>query len=221
MNPAAASRPNLLPTAAFVSLLVLALGGAALFALGYTNRKSAAALERLDRLRAAHITAVEARVSFKTQVQEWKNILLRGRDPADFRSYRDRFEQRSSDVEKDLASLSGQLAALGLDGSATTSLLAEHQKLGAAYAQALANFQPGAPDAPFAADAAVRGIDRKLNDDIDALSRTIEQATAAELKTFGAAADERYATLHRLTLGLGAVAVLAAFWLVFQARRGA
>lgn len=211
--------PNLLPTAALVSLFVLLLGAAALFALSYTNQKSTAALARLGQLHAAQVAAVEARVSFKTQVQEWKNILLRGRNAPDLASYRRHFERRGNEVQASLASLQQQLAALDLDPAPATRLLADHKKLVASYGEALAGFRPEESDAPFAVDARIRGVDRHLNDDIDALANRVEQAAVEELGAFSEAAARRYATLRKFTLGIGAAAVLAAFWLVFQATR--
>lgn len=219
MNAPPAPRPNLLPTAAFVSLLVLAFGAAALFALSFTNRQSGLALERLGRFHTAQLTAFEARVNFKTQVQEWKNVLLRSRSLVDRQTYRQRFQASATAVAKDLASLPDQLTALGIDAAPARQLVEEHQKLGAAYDRALASFQPESSEGPFATDAEVRGIDRKLNDELDQLAHRIEQAEDAEFKSFGATAAERYALLRRVTLGVGAVTMLAAFWLVFQVRR--
>ena len=221
MSTVAAPRPNLLPTAGLVSLFVLLLGATALFALSSTNDKSIAALARLAQLHAAQVSAVEAQVSFKTQVQEWKNILLRGRNAADFESYRQRFLARAADVRTGLAAVEKQLTALGLDASKVAPLLAEHQALATTYEKALTGFRADDATAPFTIDAAIRGVDRKLNDDIDALAHTVEQAAAAELKRYGESADARYATLRKITLGIGAAAVLAAFWLVFQATRAA
>ena len=221
MNATASPRPNLLTAAAFVSLLVLLLGATGLFALSYTNTKSAAALARIDSLHAAQLSAVEARVSFKTQVQEWKNVLLRGRNAADYKIYLGRFEERAAEVQAGLATMEKQLAALDLDAAPASRLIADHATLLAAYRQALAGYQPDNPAAPFAVDAAIRGIDRKLNDDIDALAHTVEQSAAAELKATAAGAAGRYAALRQATLIVGALAVLAAFWLVFQANRTA
>lgn len=221
VNTAVPRHPNLLPIAGLVSVLVLLLGSSALFALSYTNQKSTAALTRLGQLHAAQVAAVETRVSFKTQVQEWKNILLRGRDAADFQTYHGRFRQRGADVQAGLAAIQQQLASLALDHGVVAPLLAAHQALGAAYETALADFRPTAPDAPFAIDARIRGADRKLNDDIDALATTVERAAAAELKACGENAIARYATLRRVTLAIATAAVLAAFWLVYRATRAA
>jgi hypothetical protein len=219
MNSTDRKSPNLLPTAALVSLLVLLLGATGLFALSYTNAKSALMLERLGRLHAAQVAAVEARADFKTQVQEWKDLLLRGRDPADYKTYRGHFEKSEADVRVELAAAQSQLSDLGLDSAPVARLLSDHEELGAAYRRDLARYRPEDPGFPFAADAAVRGIDRKLSQDIDALARSVEAVSDTELDGFRAAAAGRYARLREVALGLGALTVLAAFALVFQAAR--
>lgn len=50
----------------------------------------------------------EANLQFKVQVQEWKNVLLRGKQPADLDKYWKQFEDRQRDVQGILGELAGQ-----------------------------------------------------------------------------------------------------------------
>ena len=50
----------------------------------------------------------EANLQFKVQVQEWKNVLLRGKQPADLDKYWKQFEDRQRDVQSILGDLAGQ-----------------------------------------------------------------------------------------------------------------
>lgn len=50
----------------------------------------------------------EANLQFKVQVQEWKNVLLRGKQPADLGKYWGQFEDRQRDVQNILGELAGQ-----------------------------------------------------------------------------------------------------------------
>lgn len=221
-------RPNLLPTAAFVSLLVLALGVTGLFALSYTNTQTNAALVRLQDFNAAHVAAISAQVSFKTQVQEWKNILLRGHDSKDRAEYLERFTARENDVQRALRSAADLFTELGVTGSADlrglapatlAELVADHKALGERYRAELSRRALNQPGAAADTDRAVRGVDRPLNDAIDQLAKAAGLAAASEQEAFRSAAASRYASLRKATLIVGALAVVAAFALVFQASR--
>lgn len=131
--------PNLLRVAGLVSLLVLLLGVIGLFALSQAYTKSDAALGRLEALHSAQVAAVTAQVGFKTQVQEWKNVLLRGGNAQDYATHVARFEQREADVRAGLGALQGALTRLGLDGAAAARLAAEHAALGAAMPRSAAS----------------------------------------------------------------------------------
>ncbi len=224
MSPA---RPSLLPVAAFVSLLVLLLGATGLFALHHTNEKTAADLARLDATEDALLLAVRARASFKTQVQEWKNILLRGRSPADLADYRARFEAEEALVAAELARLVRRLPEIAppadapaLSVASVEALAAEHARLGETYRAALAAHDFSAdPEAAFRIDASVRGLDRALSDQLDALAATFEQLTTAELRSLTERATARYEALRRITWIVASLAVLASLWLCFRATR--
>lgn len=221
------ARPSLLPVAAFVSLLVLLLGATGLFALHHTNQKIAADLARLDATEDALLLVVRARASFKTQVQEWKNILLRGRGPADLAAFRSRFDAEESAVAADLARLVRRIPALELDATATPgldiatleSLVAEHAALGAAYRAALIDYDPADDTAPFRTDTAVRGLDRPLSDRLDALAESFERLATDELRTLTTRAAARHEALRRITWIVTSLAVLASLWLCFRATR--
>ena len=215
------ARANLMPAAGAVALLILFLGAAALFTLGLTHSRSAAALDRQTRLDAARTTALETQVNFKTQVQEWKNILLRGRQPEDFSRYLASFEQRETAVQNGLASVKAQFASLGLDAGNNDTLANVHLALGSGYRAALASSQRDDPASAFAVDAAVRGRDRQLGDDIDALAAHVADIAAKELQAAAEASAALYASLRKAVLIIGTLAVLSALWLVFAANRAA
>lgn len=210
-----ASRPSLLPVAAFVSLLVLLLGATGLFALHHTHQKIAAGLAELDATEQRTLLALRTRAAFKTQVQEWKNILLRGRDAKDFATYRARFETEETLVREGLT----RLASPAHPSADTKDLVAEHVRLGEAYRAALAAFDPAQPEAPFKADASVRGLDRPLADELDALAGAAEKTAMDKLASMSSRAAARYEALRRITWIVASFAVLAAFWLCFRATR--
>lgn len=224
MSPPA--RRNLLPVAAFVSLLVLALGATGLFALHLTNAKAASGAARVEAIERTRQGALQARGAFKTQVQEWKNILLRGHAPGDFSTYRERFEQEEARVRAELEALRAQPPSLDLPAAVpglpdVSVLIEEHTRLGAAYRAALADFAPGDPASPRRVDAAVRGADRKLSDELDAFAAEVEKSALAATRALRADADARYEGLRRVTWIVAAFALFASLWLAFLANRAA
>ncbi|MDF3057498.1 MAG: histidine kinase [Rariglobus sp.] len=215
------ARAHLLPVAAIVSLLVLLLGATGLFTLSLTHTRAAAAVDRQNRLDAVRTTALETQVNFKTQVQEWKNILLRGHRPDDFARHLASFEQREAAVQAGLTSMKGQLAALNFTDTDVEALAAVHRTLGVDYRAALATWKREDPSGAFLVDAAVRGRDRQLGTDVDALAATAAKAAAHDVRVAAENAASLYAALRKAVFIIATLAVLAALWLVFLATRTA
>ncbi|HUX89066.1 MAG TPA: methyl-accepting chemotaxis protein [Gallionellaceae bacterium] len=101
---------------------------------------------------------LEMQIAFKGQVQEWKNVLLRGSDPVAMDKYWGSFEKEERKID-DLA------AALekNLENPKATELIRQfqtsHRDLGVAYRKGLQAFKDSHYD-PSAGDRAVKGIDR-------------------------------------------------------------
>src|SRR5450631_2122466 len=58
--------------------------------------------------------ARSGQVSFKKQVQEWKDTLLRGNDPESYAKYRKAFDDEEKVTQDNLRTLSGVMQQLGL-----------------------------------------------------------------------------------------------------------
>ena len=100
--------------------------------------------------------------SFVGQVQEWKDILLRGNDPADYDKYVAAFEKRASDVRAGLTQLQTTITEIGIDSQKAADITKAHADLCAKYRDALKGFDKSKPDAGKAADKLVRGLDRPV-----------------------------------------------------------
>ncbi|MCG8292900.1 methyl-accepting chemotaxis protein [Pseudomonas entomophila] len=153
----------------------------------------------------------EANLQFKIQVQEWKNVLLRGRQPAELDKYWQQFQAREQQVQQ----LLGQLIANGdpaLKGR-LEQLKDSHRQLGVAYEQGRQAFLAAGGD-PVAGDLAVKGVDRATSDQMSAL---VEQLRADAGSRAGAisASAERTVWLGVLVMLASAVLVgLFSLWLV-------
>jgi methyl-accepting chemotaxis protein-1 (serine sensor receptor) len=68
--------------------------------------------------------ARSAQVQFKIQVQEWKNTLLRGKDPAAFNKYRQAFIDESAATQKQLKTLEALMPRIGMEAEPRKALQA-------------------------------------------------------------------------------------------------
>lgn len=152
-------------------------------------------------------------LDFKKQVQEWKDTLLRGSDPAALGKYWGHFETQEQQVQKTAQQLRQQLAndpgALDL----VEKFLAAHQQMGVAYRKGLQAFKDSNFDSS-AGDNAVKGIDRAPTELLTQAADNI--SAAAEQSAQQAASGGRNGIF--LSLALIGLAVLAAFiiflWLI-------
>src|SRR5690606_36920532 len=103
---------------------------------------------------------------FKTQVQEWKNILLRGKDPAQFDRYLAAFNGQERAVDARLTELGALMRDLGLDATLVDAARAAHQAAGKRYEEALRSYDRAHEDPASVVDGLVAGVDRSIADAI-------------------------------------------------------
>ncbi len=145
----------------------------------------------------------EANLQFKIQVQEWKNVLLRGRQPAELDKYWQQFQAREQQVQQ----LLGQLIDSSDDKlkAPLQQLRDSHRQLGVAYAQGRQAFLAAGAD-PVAGDLAVKGVDRAASEQMSALVEQLRAAARERAASINASAER--------TVWLGVVVMLASALLV-------
>ncbi|WP_047248160.1 methyl-accepting chemotaxis protein [Chromobacterium subtsugae] len=153
-------------------------------------------------------------VDFKKQVQEWKDTLLRGQDPAKLAKYWGNFQQREQQVRDE----GNRLAASVSDPQAQQLLLqfvAAHQKMGDDYRKGLDAYKQAGTDFKVG-DKQVAGMDRPptelLTQASDLLAKRAQANTAA-------AEDSANAALWRVGVAMAVGTVLGlAFFLYYVSR---
>jgi methyl-accepting chemotaxis protein len=123
--------------------------------------------------------ASSMQVRFKTQVQEWKDTLLRGKNPAQLEIYWTAFQ---SD-EKAVAGLAAKLQTALPPGEARTlvdNFIQAHQRMGVDYRKGFDAFKAADFDSA-AGDASVKGMDRAPAELINTLRKTIVAATKSRV----------------------------------------
>ena len=152
-------------------------------------------------------------LNFKTQVQEWKNVLLRGSDKAQLDKYWSQFEAQERKVQDSLGKLS-ELA--GGDRALKTkvdALRSEHQTLGSNYRKGRDAFVAAGGDATVG-DKAVSGIDRNTTQQMEALAGELHKQSLEQASLINASADRTITFGTLLMLGATVVIALFSLWLI-------
>jgi methyl-accepting chemotaxis protein-1 (serine sensor receptor) len=211
----AAGRRRFVSLAAIVVVVLVAIVVIALYGMYSIDRTVVRNQVEIDSVTEIADHARIAQVGFKTEIQEWKNTLLRGHDPDDFTTYHDALLARQKGVDEDLAALEIDAAEVGFEADSIVALRAAHAELGKAYDAALALFAADDPLSVRAVDAAVRGKDRPINDGFDALVTEVKEFAdkrRGSLRDEVAGVSDRMRIILYLSLGIGVVVLaLAAF----------
>ncbi|SFP96255.1 methyl-accepting chemotaxis protein [Pseudomonas borbori] len=156
-----------------------------------------------------------ANVEFKVQVQEWKNVLLRGKNPADRDKYWNQFQTQEGKVQALLTELI-ESASMQQDRTLQNQierLRNEHQGMGNAYRKGYAAFVAGGAE-PAVGDAAVKGIDRTASEQMSALVSQLNQHGQTQAQTISASAEQTVWLGLTVMLLSSALIGLFSLWLV-------
>jgi len=140
-------------------------------------------------------------VTFKLQVQEWKDILLRGKDPAKLQYGWAAFEQQERSVDDQTRALLTKLDE-GKSRALVEQFSAAHSTMGIGYRKGFEAFKAAAFD-PTAGDSAVAGVDREP-------ARLLAEA-AQQIAATSAAVSAKAAADARQASAISVVLMLVAF----------
>jgi len=138
-----------------------------------------------------HAAADDLTIQFKTQVQEWKNTLLRGKDPKSLEKHWAAFARTEQEVAANVKKLLAALPA-GESRDLLEKFGAAHVAMGQQYRKGFDAFKAAGFDAA-AGDAAVHGMDREPVKLLDLAADKIA-ADAAAMSTEATAAGGRAAS---------------------------
>lgn len=180
--------------------VVIAIAGGAFGA--FTLEKSILRYRQEVRvLQTAAVEILRAESYFKIQVQDWKDVLLRGKDPREREKYWNLFEVREAAVVKTVSAVESALPA-SFNRQHIRDFQAAHRQLSEEYRKGLEAFKNSGGD-PYVGDAAVIGIDRMPTKLLDGIAVEISNA-ASEIQA------ETDAKAHTAVI-VAAVAMFLAF----------
>jgi methyl-accepting chemotaxis protein len=161
--------------AAISSLLLIIAGGFGWYQMYQVKNKLVGGVDELGKESLALIAVETAHSSFKTQVQEWKNILLRGNDAESFDKYRASFDKEEQRVQTLLAQARTLMNELHVNSATVDELMKSHLVLGNHYREALNSFDRNDREAGHVVDKLVKGMDRETSTRMEKLVTQIEQ----------------------------------------------
>ncbi|MFJ2367116.1 methyl-accepting chemotaxis protein [Pseudomonas sp. NPDC087697] len=155
----------------------------------------------------------EANLQFKSQVQEWKDVLLRGKQPADLEKYWKQFEDRQGNVQNILGELTRQPGIEASLKARIESLRDAHRALGGAYQKGREAFLAAGAD-PTAGDSAVKGVDRATSEQMSALVNELRKQGREQSTLISASADRTVLLGILVMLASSLLIGLFSLWLV-------
>lgn len=124
---------------------------------------------------------------FRIQVQEWKNVLLRGRDPADRKKYWQRFQAQEELIQEEGNALIERLRNEEARDE-VMAFLRSHRTMGKAYQDGFEQFVAAGYNAEVG-DSVVRGMDREPSERLRNAASLLQSQAEERSATINASAD--------------------------------
>jgi methyl-accepting chemotaxis protein len=182
--------------AAVLATLMAVVGG-----LGLNSLQNSTETLRTSLATARTVTTLvdegrDAQVNVKKQVQEWKDLIIRGHKQADFEKYYAAFGSQETIVQQRLTALRDTLRVAKWSVGDVEAIMREHASNGALYREAIKQYSPGDPRSTQRVDSLVKGIDRPMNAALDAVVDSVQHVGFARMSELLANAESSYKTVR-------------------------
>jgi methyl-accepting chemotaxis protein len=184
-----------------IGFLLLASAGVSIWSLERVSSLATEAASESSRIDNLLMTAARVQTDFQVQIQEFKNILLRGEDIDLFKKHNEAFKQRRDAVQAGLDEVSTAMEQAGMDKSATENLLLAHSELSFRYGEAAKMVKGMGLAAATEADRSVRGLDRPTSQGLIELRAAIDKFAAQRAQERSDQIEQTVGTA-RLMMGL-------------------
>jgi len=160
--------------------------------------------------------ARDAQVHFKREVQEWKDVLLRGHQAIDYAKYWSLFEQEEAKTQALLEEIGRREPG---EESDIDNLLAGLHTIGQRYRKAAVRLNSDDPLSYRLVDAEVRGMDRPLTDQMSALVARLQQRMAVLGNQMSVTNQSEISQLRLAVMVAALLGMLAMVMLMLLVRR--
>ncbi len=146
---------------AIAIFFVLLTGISALFSINSMRQELDLINQSHQKLLSGTLAIEEAHTQFKIQIQEWKNLLLRGNNPEDFQKFYASFNNQTDKVQLQLNSAKSALETNYPND--LEEVIKEHKALVETYLNILSTAKLDNLNGIETVDKSVRGMDRNLD----------------------------------------------------------
>ncbi len=181
--------------------------------IGYSSLQSQLLIESQNATESIN-SARAAQVAFKIQVQEWKNILLRGEDAEKLDTHLKKFEKEEKSVDTILNNLKVKGSNPNIS-SKIEQFLASYKVLGEKYRQGLEQYKNASTDKYKAGDEAVAGINRKATQELDDIITSIQEGFNKQQNE----SKNRQTRLSLIIISVAVVIILLISWFIIAISR--
>ena len=166
------------------------------------------------------INVSQANIHFKTQVQEWKNILIRGDAPDAFAQYRKSYQESERQTQQELQTSLKEMKESGHPRVAEIEAVIKlHSELSALYSRQIGVWDVNDPNNTQRADRALRGLDRPATEAMNALVEGMEKDERSRIENQLEAARALYIETRNAFVIILLVAVSIVGALIFTTTR--
>jgi methyl-accepting chemotaxis protein len=178
-------RSKMFAYAAAAALMTLFSGSAGIIGMKLIDNNVDDGVQSVKVHAEALLDVEQAQFAYRNQVQDFKNIMIRGNDQASYDKYAAAFAKAEAQVISELGEAQRKITKVKMEPAVMAKLdevLREHKKLSEAYGAAIKLFNVADPHAGKASDKMVAGKDQATNLAMIALMDMVRFEMTNELK---------------------------------------
>ena len=182
---------NLFLLVVFMLIFIVSMGTFTVYSLNSTTQQGQNDVITVNKYMNLVNNSRNIQVTFKKQVQSWKDLLLRGLDQSNYNTYLSQFTGYNKNVMTGLTSLKTSMRLLGMDTSSVDKVSTEHDQLQINYINALKSYDKTNKDSYKIVDNLVKGMDKPSTNDMDILVKSVMDKSNAQIGSMKLASENR------------------------------
>ncbi|MBW9159110.1 methyl-accepting chemotaxis protein [Clostridium tagluense] len=182
---------NLLLLVVFMLVFIAGMGIFTFNSLNSTTKQGQNDVATINKYIELVDNSRNIQVTFKKQVQAWKDLLLRGLDQSKYNTYLAEFTGYNKDVLTELTTLKTSMVSLGIDGALVDKVSTELDQLQINYINALKSYDKTNKDSYKIVDNLVKGMDKPPTNDMDALVKSIREKSNSHIASMNLASKNK------------------------------